>query len=49
MVDDGYVVTNMTGIKAYITTRLDGTGYDITRCELTVRISLMDHIDRRMS
>ncbi|KIJ56728.1 glycoside hydrolase family 47 protein [Sphaerobolus stellatus SS14] len=31
MVDGGYVIINMTGIRAHITTRLDGTGYDITR------------------
>lgn len=34
MVNDGYVITNMTGIRAFLTTRLDGRGYDITRCTL---------------
>ncbi|KAF8529066.1 alpha-mannosidase [Hysterangium stoloniferum] len=28
---NGFVITNMTGLRAHITTRLDGKGYDITR------------------
>ncbi|GJJ07502.1 hypothetical protein Clacol_001704 [Clathrus columnatus] len=30
-VPDGYVIMNMTGIRAHLTSRLDGRGYDITR------------------
>lgn len=30
-VDDGYVLQNITGIRAHIVQRLDGTGYDIAK------------------
>ncbi|KAF8591445.1 glycoside hydrolase family 47 protein [Ramaria rubella] len=30
-VKDGYMITNMTGLRTHITSRLDGKGYDITK------------------
>lgn len=32
-VPDGYILQNVTGIRARIVTRLDGKGYDITKCK----------------
>lgn len=40
-VDDGYVITNVTGLRTHITSRLDGTGYDITKGAL---IYMQNHI-----
>ena len=34
-VSDGYIVQNVTGIRAHIVTRLDGKGYDITKRAFT--------------
>lgn len=34
-ISDGYVILNMTGIRAHVTSRLDGRGYDITRREFS--------------
>ena len=31
-VDDGFVLQNVTGIRAHIVSRLDGKGYDIVKC-----------------
>ena len=33
IVPDGYIVHNVTGIRAQIVQRLDGRGYDIKKCE----------------
>jgi mannosidase alpha-like ER degradation enhancer 1 len=30
---DGYVIHNVTGVRTQIVQRLDGTGYDIRKCE----------------
>ena len=32
-VADGFVLQNVTGIRAHIVSRLDGKGYDITKRE----------------
>ena len=32
-VPDGYILHNVSGIRAHIVTRLDGKGYDITQCK----------------
>lgn len=31
-VPDGYMLYNVSGIRAHIVSRLDGKGYDITKC-----------------
>jgi ER degradation enhancer, mannosidase alpha-like 1 len=33
VVPDGYIIHNVTGIRAQIVQRLDGTGYDVRKCE----------------
>jgi len=33
VVPDGYVIHNVTGVRTQIVQRLDGTGYDIRKCE----------------
>lgn len=33
-VEDGYLITNITGIRAHFVSRLDGKGYDIVKREL---------------
>ena len=33
VVPDGYIIHNVTGIRTQIVQRLDGTGYDIKKCE----------------
>ena len=32
-VDDGFVLQNITGIRAHIVSRLDGKGYDLVKCQ----------------
>lgn len=34
-VPDGYLLRNVTGIRAHIVSRLDGKGYDVTKREYT--------------
>ena len=31
---EGYLITNVTGIRAHIVSRIDGKGYDVTQCLL---------------
>jgi ER degradation enhancer, mannosidase alpha-like 1 len=30
-VSDGYILQNLTGVRAHIVSRMDGKGYDITK------------------
>ena len=32
-VSDGYILHNVSGIRAHVVSRMDGKGYDITKCE----------------
>jgi hypothetical protein len=32
--EDGYAVHNITGLRAHIVSRIDGTGYDLTKSTL---------------
>lgn len=32
ILSDGYIIHNVTGIRTHIVRRLDGKGYDISRC-----------------
>lgn len=32
-VADGYILQNVSGIRAHIVSRMDGQGYDVTKCE----------------
>jgi mannosidase alpha-like ER degradation enhancer 1 len=38
VVEDGFIVHNISGIRAHIVTRMDGQGYDLTKRELCALI-----------
>ncbi len=31
-VPDGYIISNVTGIRAHLVLRMDGRGYEVTKC-----------------
>ncbi len=35
-VSDGYILQDMTGILAHVTSRMDGKGYDVTKREYSI-------------
>jgi hypothetical protein len=42
VIENGYLVHNITGIRAHIVSRMDGRGYDLTKRKASIR-SLYPH------